>query len=178
VGERVSEGAPQSESLARVTILVLHGPNLSLLGKREPEIYGQTTLDEVDRSLIELGVELGASLILRRSNHEGHLVDWMHEAAFGTGAMERIDGLLINPGGLTHTSVVLRDAIAGIGRPTVEVHLTNTAGARALSTHLAGGAGVHRDHRGLRSEQLHPWLTGARRVSPGALAASLLRRKP
>lgn len=127
MGERVAEGAPQSESLARVTILVLHGPNLSLLGKREPEIYGQTTLDEVDRSLIELGVELGASLILRRSNHEGHLVDWMHEAAFGTGAMERIDGLLINPGGLTHTSVVLRDAIAGIGRPTVEVHLTNTA---------------------------------------------------
>lgn len=104
-----------------LSILVLHGPNLALLGKREPEIYGRTTLDEVDRSLNDLAAELGASLTCRRSNHEGHLVDWMHEA------MDRIDGLLINPGGLTHTSVVLRDAIAGIARPAVEVHLSNTA---------------------------------------------------
>lgn len=111
---------------APLSILVLHGPNLALLGKREPEVYGRTTLAEVDASLQTLARELDVTLDIRCSNHEGQLLDWLHELTGDDAALHR-DGVLINPGGLTHTSVVLRDAIASIARPTVEVHLTNTA---------------------------------------------------
>lgn len=105
-----------------LSILVLSGPNLALLGKREPSIYGHATLDAIEADLGRLARTLGARVTARRTNHEGQLVDWLHEA------MGVHHGVLINPGGLTHTSVVLRDAIAAIGIPTVEVHLTNTAG--------------------------------------------------
>jgi 3-dehydroquinate dehydratase-2 len=100
-------------------VLVLHGPNLNLLGLREPQIYGKDTLAEVDAQLEKLADELGIEVACRQSNHEGELIDWLHEAH------ERFDAVLINPGGLTHTSVSLRDAIAGIGKPCVEVHLSN-----------------------------------------------------
>jgi 3-dehydroquinate dehydratase-2 len=100
-------------------ILVLHGPNLNLLGLREPDVYGKQTLADVDAQLESLADELGLQIACRQSNHEGELIDWLHEAR------ERFDGVLINPGGLTHTSVSLRDAIAAIDKPTVEVHLSN-----------------------------------------------------
>jgi 3-dehydroquinate dehydratase-2 len=100
-------------------VLVLHGPNLNLLGQREPEIYGTDTLADVDAQLESLALELHVQVACRQSNHEGELIDWLHEAR------ERFDGVLINPGGYTHTSVALRDAIASMDKPCVEVHLSN-----------------------------------------------------
>jgi 3-dehydroquinate dehydratase-2 len=101
-------------------VLVISGPNLNLLGTREPEIYGSTTLAEIHAALEELAAELGASVECRQSNHEGQLIDWLHEARAS------FDGVVLNAGGLTHTSVVLRDAIAACEKPCIEVHLSNT----------------------------------------------------
>ena len=103
-----------------MSILVLHGPNLNLLGTREPEVYGHTTLAEIDADLVRIASEAGVLLTTLQSNHEGVLIDRIHAA--------RVDGtryILINPGGLTHTSVALRDALAGVAIPFIEVHLSN-----------------------------------------------------
>ncbi len=100
-------------------ILVLHGPNLNLLGTREPTIYGAMTLEELNASLIKLGIELGVSIESRQSNVEGELVTWIQEAK------QRFDGLVFNPAAYTHTSIALRDAIVGVEIPMVEVHLSN-----------------------------------------------------
>jgi 3-dehydroquinate dehydratase-2 len=100
-------------------VLVLHGPNLNLLGQREPETYGRVTLNEIDAALQEAAAERGAELRILQSNHEGALVDAIQEA------MDWADGVLINPAAYTHTSVAIRDAIAGTGLPAVEVHLSN-----------------------------------------------------
>jgi 3-dehydroquinate dehydratase-2 len=100
-------------------ILVLHGPNLNLLGVREPDIYGRVGMDEIDKELAVRARDLGVELRCLQSNHEGVLIDAIHEA------MGWADGILINPGAFTHTSLALRDAIASIGIPTVEVHLSN-----------------------------------------------------
>lgn len=106
----------------RPRLLVLHGPNLNLLGRREPGVYGAATLAELDASLRALADELGVDLTIRQSNHEGELIDWLHAARFGDAPQ---DGVVFNPGGLTHTSVALADAVRAVSIPVVEVHLSN-----------------------------------------------------
>ncbi len=100
-------------------ILVIHGPNLNLLGVREPGVYGADTLETVDAAVRALAGDLGVAVEIVQSNHEGAILDAIH------GARTQADGILINPGAFTHTSIALRDALAGVGRPAVEVHLSN-----------------------------------------------------
>ena len=102
------------------TVFVLNGPNLNLLGTREPEIYGTTTLDDIGAMLADRAGDLGLAIDMRQSNHEGHLVDWIHEAA-ASGAR----AVLLNAGAYTHTSVALHDAIKSVKVPVIEVHLSN-----------------------------------------------------
>ena len=102
------------------SIFVLNGPNLNLLGSREPEIYGRDTLDDIAARLTSRASKLGLAVDIRQSNHEGHLIDWLHEAA-ATGAK----AVILNAGGCTHTSIALRDAISAIPVPVIEVHLSD-----------------------------------------------------
>ena len=121
----------------RLSVLVLHGPNLNLLGTREPAVYGKDSLSDVDSALRTLADELGLAVECRQSNHEGQLIDHLHAAR---GAFAAI---IINPGGLTHTSVALRDAIAGVGLPCVEVHLSNIHAREEFRRHsMTAGACV------------------------------------
>jgi 3-dehydroquinate dehydratase-2 len=119
-----------------VTIAVIHGPNLRLLGTREPEVYGTDTLDDVNGKLATLAVELGVSLETFQSNHEGEILDFIEDAS------KRVDGFLINPGAFTHTSIALLDAFLAVERPFVEVHLSNTARRERFRRHsyLSGAA--------------------------------------
>ncbi|MDQ7010666.1 MAG: type II 3-dehydroquinate dehydratase [Mariprofundaceae bacterium] len=109
-------------------ILVLHGPNLNLLGSREPDHYGNTTLAEINQQLIELGDQLGAEVINFQSNHEGEIVDRIQQAASEHADTGHIDGIVINPAAYTHTSVALRDALLAARIPFAEVHLSNIHG--------------------------------------------------
>ena len=100
-------------------IVVLNGPNLNLLGKRQPEIYGSATLEDVNSAIGNLAAELGVAVDCRQSNHEGQLLDWLHEAR------EAGSAVIINAGAYTHTSIALRDAVLALTIPVVEVHLSN-----------------------------------------------------
>jgi len=102
------------------TIFVLNGPNLNLLGTREPEIYGSDTLDDIAGALEDRARELGVAIDMRQSNHEGHLIDWLHEAQ-----AEGVKAVILNAGAYTHSSVALHDAIKAISVPVIEVHLSN-----------------------------------------------------
>ena len=118
-----------SEPLRFKSILVLHGPNLNLLGQREPGIYGSVTLEQINRLLTEEGQKLQALVSTVQSNHEGVLVDYIHAAR------KEHQGILINAGAYTHTSVAIRDAIAAVSIPTVEVHLSNIYQREAFRHH-------------------------------------------
>lgn len=145
-------------------ILVIHGPNLNLLGRREPEIYGRTTLDEINGQLAALGAKLGLALDTFQSNHEGAIVDRIQQAA-GV-----YDGLIINAAAFTHTSIAIRDALAMIEAPVIEVHLSNihrrepfrhtsmTAGVVTGQILGLGAAGYALALRGL-AEMVRPAVT-------------------
>ncbi len=105
--------------MAKRKILVLHGPNLNLLGKRQPEIYGRLTLQQINAQIRALATELGLDVEVRQSNSEGELVTWIQEAP------KKFSAIILNPAAYTHTSIALRDAISAVGIPTVEVHISN-----------------------------------------------------
>jgi 3-dehydroquinate dehydratase-2 len=119
-------------------IYVLNGPNLNLLGLREPEIYGTDTLDDIAGRLEERAKKLGVAVDIRQSNHEGHLIDWLQEAR-----LKGAKAVILNAGAFTHTSVALRDAIKAIGLPVIEVHLSNPQ-ARESFRHRSHIAAVAR----------------------------------
>ena len=110
-------------------IALIHGPNLSMLGRREPEVYGTDTLDDINGAVESLGSELGVEVEIFQSNSEGAILDFLEEAG------QRVEGFLINPGGLTHTSVALRDGLVAVGLPFVEVHLSNTTARERFRRH-------------------------------------------
>jgi len=101
-------------------ILLINGPNMQLLGKREPEIYGKLTLDELQSNLMEVAITLGVDLVCYQSNHEGNIVD-----TIGNAAQDGIDAIIINPAAYTHTSVAIHDALKAVALPAVEVHISN-----------------------------------------------------
>lgn len=105
-------------------VLVLHGPNLGALGRREAEHYGTHSLAEIDTALVARGLAMGARVECRQSNHEGVLIDWLLDAGLGG---DPADAIVLNAGGYTHTSVAIRDAVVACGRPVVEAHLSNVA---------------------------------------------------
>ena len=117
-------------------IAAVHGPNLNLLGLREPEVYGRHTLDDVNAALAAAAAELGVEVEWHQSNHEGALVDFVQQAA------PRVDGFVVNAGAYTHTSIALRDALAGVARPYVEVHISNVFARERFRhrSYLAGNA--------------------------------------
>ena len=110
-------------------IYVLNGPTLNLLGSREPEIYGRTSLADIEKAVVDRATTLGLSVVFRQTNHEGELVDWVHEARI------KGDGIIINAAAYTHTSLALLDALRAYGKPIIEVHLTNPYARESYRRH-------------------------------------------
>jgi 3-dehydroquinate dehydratase-2 len=125
-----SSSASLECAMAKKLVYVLNGPNLNLLGTREPAIYGSDTLDDIAAMLDDRAQELGMEIDLRQSNHEGHLVDWLHEAQSRGAA-----AVILNAGAYTHTSVAIHDAIKSISVPVIEVHLSNPHAREAFRHH-------------------------------------------
>jgi 3-dehydroquinate dehydratase-2 len=119
---------------ATLNVLVLNGPNLNLLGTREPAVYGHTTLADVEALCVAAGAERGASVECRQSNHEGVLIDWIHDAGVRHRAGQ-LAGVVMNPGAYTHTSIALHDAIKGCGVPLIEIHISNVHAREAFRHH-------------------------------------------
>lgn len=145
--KRTSRSTTKSVTHAHPHVLVVHGPNLNLLGTREPKHYGLATLDEIDRLLVSRGESTGALIETFQHNHEGALIDRIQQAA-----RDRVDFILINPAGYTHTSIALRDALAGTAIPFVEVHLSNIYARETFRHHsyfsdlavgVVSGLGAH-----------------------------------
>ena len=143
-------------------VYVLNGPNLNLLGTREPEIYGSATLDEIAGMLEDRARELGLEVDVRQSNHEGHLVDWLHEAQ-----ADGAKAVLLNAGAYTHTSIALLDAIRSIKVPVIEVHLSDPATREPFRHHLLRRHGRGRRGQGARPARL------SRRAGQGRRALTL-----
>ncbi|HDS15614.1 MAG TPA: type II 3-dehydroquinate dehydratase [Proteobacteria bacterium] len=120
------------------SILIIHGPNLNLLGRREPEIYGTQTLEMINQEIIRKGHALGLTVSCRQSNHEGEITDWLQQAE-GQG----FSGIIINPAAYTHTSVAIRDAIAAIRVPVIEIHLSNIFNREAFRRESLTAAVCH-----------------------------------
>ncbi|MDA8129147.1 MAG: type II 3-dehydroquinate dehydratase [Betaproteobacteria bacterium] len=145
--KRISRASVKSVPGLHPHVLVLHGPNLNLLGHREPKHYGLATLDDINRALVSRGEAAGAQVETFQHNHEGALIDRLHEAA-----RDGVDFIVINPAAYTHTSVALRDALAATGIPFVEVHLSNIHARESFRHHsyfsdlavgVVSGLGAH-----------------------------------
>ena len=145
------------------SVLVVHGPNLNLLGQREPAVYGSQSLAELDASLVALGERLGLAVRCRQANGEGAIIELLHEAG-------RDDaGVVINPGGYTHTSVAIADALRGIGIPAIEVHLSNLYAREPLRHQSLTGAACQGVIMGLGASSYHLALHHlAARLAPPA----------
>ncbi len=151
------------------TVLVLHGPNLNLLGKREPEVYGTLTLDALDQQLRALGDELGIQVETAQANGEGQLIDHLHR--FHAAAREQAAGVVFNPGGFTHTSVALHDAVRAIELPVVEVHLSNLYARESFRHESVTGAACRGVIMGLGADSYSlalQYLTQQLLLRPGA----------
>lgn len=131
------------------SVLVVHGPNLNLLGQREPEVYGCQTLADVDASLVALGERLGLRVRCRQANGEGTIIDLLHEAG------RSCDGVIINPGGYTHTSVAIADAVRALTIPAIEVHLSNLYAREPLRHRSITGAACRGVIMGLGASSYH-----------------------
>jgi len=159
-----------------IRILILHGPNLNLLGSREQSVYGTAPLDEVDAAISKLAEELAVEVDIRQSNNEGELVTWIQEARSG------YQGIVINPAGYTHTSIAIRDALAAVDLPTIEVHLSNIHRREEFRhrSYIAGVAtgqiaGLGPTSYLLALRGLHDYLTAPRKQKKAA-ATSPTRR--
>ena len=160
---------------ATYSILVLHGPNLNLLGTREPEVYGRASLAEINRAVQRHAISRGVKAVCRQSNHEGELVDWIQSAA-----TDGFGGIVINPGALTHYSIALRDAVAAVTLPVVEVHLSNIHGREEFRRHsvIAPAAAGQVSGFGLTSYVLGVDAVLAGRGSPSGGRPARARRRP
>jgi 3-dehydroquinate dehydratase-2 len=156
---QAGDNAAKSGAIAAITVLVVHGPNLNLLGEREPEVYGHTRLADIDKDLKQLGRELGMKVETFQSNSEGAIVDRIQQAR------GKCDVLLINPGAYTHTSVAIRDAIAAVNIPVIEVHLSNVYKREPFRHHSTIADIAHGRIMGFGAESYSLALRAARTIA-------------